>query len=104
MSAQTQTQVEPRVSTLNDYVPILGKAEVNELRTLASRLGKRSIQMVNSTAVGGGVAEMLNRIVPLLQELELTVRWDVITGGEDFFAVTKAFHNALHGGSYDLPD
>jgi trehalose synthase len=104
MSAQTQTQVEPRVSTLNDYVPILGKAEVNELRTLASRLGKRSIQMVNSTAVGGGVAEMLNRIVPLLQELELTVRWDVITGGEDFFAVTKAFHNALHGGGYDLPD
>jgi trehalose synthase len=105
MSAQTQTQVDPRVSsTLDDYIPILGKAEINELRTLASRLGKRSIQMVNSTAVGGGVAEMLNRIVPLLQELDLSVRWDVITGGDDFFAITKAFHNALHGGAYDLPD
>lgn len=104
MSTQTQTQVEPHVSTLDDYTNILGKAEVAELRTLASRLGKRSVQMVNSTAVGGGVAEMLTRIVPLLQELELPVRWDVITGGDDFFAVTKAFHNALHGGSYDLPD
>lgn len=101
---QTESQVAPHVSTLDDYIPILGKAEIGELRALAGRLGKRSIQMVNSTAVGGGVAEMLNRIVPLLQELELSVRWDVITGGDDFFAVTKAFHNALQGGSYDLPD
>jgi trehalose synthase len=101
---QTESHAEPHVSTLDDYVPILGKAEIGELRALAARLGKRSIQMVNSTAVGGGVAEMLNRIVPLMQELDLAVRWDVITGGEDFFAVTKAFHNALQGGSYDLPD
>jgi trehalose synthase len=104
MSSGTQTKADPHVCTLNDYIPILGKAEIAELRTLASRLGKRSVQMVNSTAVGGGVAEMLNRIIPLMQELELPVRWDVITGGEDFFAVTKAFHNALHGGSYDLPE
>ena len=58
--------------------------------------------MVNSTAVGGGVAEMLDRLVPLLAELEVTTNWDVITGGADFFAVTKAFHNALQGGEYDL--
>jgi trehalose synthase len=101
---QIDTRVEPRVSKLDDYISVLGKAEINELRTMAARLGRRSVQMVNSTAVGGGVAEMLNRIVPLMQELELGVRWDVITGGEDFFAITKAFHNALHGGSYDLPD
>lgn len=101
---QTESRAEPHVSTLDDYIPILGPAEIGELRALAARLGRRSIQMVNSTAVGGGVAEMLNRIVPLLQELELSVRWDVITGGDDFFAVTKAFHNALQGGSYDLHD
>lgn len=47
---------------------------------------------------------MLNRVVPLIQELELRIRWDVITGGDAFFAVTKAFHNALHGGSYDMGD
>jgi trehalose synthase len=52
---------------------------------------------INSTAVGGGVAEILNRMVPLLQELGLKTRWDVIKGGEAFYAVTKKFHNALHG-------
>jgi trehalose synthase len=59
--------------------------------------------MVNSTAVGGGVAEILVRLVPILQELGLAIRWDVITGGNDFYEVTKAFHNALHGGPYNLP-
>src|SRR5260370_21077374 len=58
--------------------------------------------MVNSTAVGGGVAEMMNRLVPLLGELEVPPHWDVITGGNDFFEVTKAFHNALHGSEYQL--
>jgi trehalose synthase len=58
--------------------------------------------MVNSTAVGGGVAEMLNRIVPLLSELEVPTHWDVIMGGSDFFEVTKGFHNALHGSHYEL--
>jgi trehalose synthase len=82
----------------------VGGAEIAELRTLATRLHGRSVQMVNSTAVGGGVAEILNRMVPLMQELGLAVRWDVITGGEDFFAITKAFHNALHGESFQMPD
>jgi trehalose synthase len=52
---------------------------------------------VNSTAVGGGVAEMLHRVVPLLNELGVSVKWDVIKGGADFFDITKAFHNALQG-------
>jgi trehalose synthase len=92
------------VNTLDDYVSVLGATEIAELRVLAQRVGGRSIQMVNSTALGGGVAEMLNRIVPLIQELDLPIRWDVITGDDQFFAITKAFHNALHGGDYDLPD
>jgi trehalose synthase len=58
--------------------------------------------MVNSTAVGGGVAEMLNRLVPLLDELGVKTGWEVITGGNDFFDVTKGFHNALHGGAFTL--
>jgi trehalose synthase len=101
MSTTTQTAVQAR---LDDYSSILGAGEVGELRALASRLKGRSIQMVNSTSVGGGVAEMLTRIVPLIEELDLRIRWDLITGGDDFFAVTKAFHNALHGAPYDLPD
>lgn len=100
----TQTQLETHLNTLDDYGSVIGTAEVAELRTLAQRLRGRTVQMVNSTAVGGGVAEILNRMVPLMNELEIGVRWDVITGGEDFFAVTKAFHNALHGESYRLSD
>lgn len=100
----SQSATESRVRRLDDYTRLLGAGEIAELRTLAERLHGRTIQMVNSTSVGGGVAEMLNRIVPLVEELNLAIRWDVITGGDDLFAVTKAFHNALQGGSYDLSD
>lgn len=100
----SQTQAQVRMIRLDDYQAVIGGAEMAELRTLAERLRGRSVQMVNSTAVGGGVAEILNRMVPLMQELGISVRWDVITGGEEFFAVTKAFHNALHGESYRLSD
>lgn len=100
----TPAQTIPRTNKLDDYEEVLGSGEIAELRVLARRLGGRSVQMVNSTAVGGGVAEMLNRIVPLIEELGLAIRWDVITGGEDFFAITKAFHNALHGERFDMPD
>ena len=87
---------------LDDYEPLIGRAEIEELRYLAQALREKKMKMVNSTAVGGGVAEILNRLVPLLNELEVSTHWDVITGGNDFFEVTKAFHNALHGGAYQL--
>ena len=87
---------------LDDYRSIVGSAEIDELRFLAQKLKGKTVKMVNSTAVGGGVAEMLNRLVPLLTELEVTTHWDVITGGNDFFEVTKAFHNALQGSGYEL--
>lgn len=87
---------------LADYAAIIGEGDLDELRYLADGVANKSVKMVNSTAVGGGVAEMLNRLVPLLSELGVTTHWDVITGGNDFFEVTKAFHNALHGAEYRL--
>jgi trehalose synthase len=93
----------PRLIHLDDYRTVLGEPEVVELRALAAGLQGRTVQMVNSTAVGGGVAEILTRLVPILQELGLAIRWDVMTGGDDFFEITKAFHNALHGGPYNMP-
>jgi len=90
------------MAQLDDYAPIVGRQEIDQLRFLADRLRGRRVKMVNSTAVGGGVAEILNRLIPLMNELEIQHRWEVITGGQDFFEVTKAFHNALHGAPYDL--
>jgi trehalose synthase len=85
---------------LDDYAALLGEGEIDELRVLAKPLRGRSIEMINSTAVGGGVAEILNRLLPLAEELELNMRWNVMTGGDDFYGVTKSFHNALHGAPY----
>jgi len=87
---------------IDDYEPIIGRGQVEELRFLAKALSGKTAKMVNSTAVGGGVAEMLNRLIPLLTELGVYTQWEVITGGNDFFEVTKGFHNALHGGDYEF--
>jgi trehalose synthase len=92
----------PPPPRLDDYESIIGGAALDELRFLARDLHGKSIKMVNSTALGGGVAEMLDRLVPLLLDLEIVTHWEVITGGNDFFEITKAFHNALHGGEYHL--
>ena len=86
----------------DDYMSIVGEAELNEIRHIAGMLKGKTVKMVNSTAVGGGVAEILNRLVPLMNELEVPTKWEVITGGNDFFEVTKGFHNALHGEQYEL--
>lgn len=83
--------------SLTDYDPLVGSSSIEELRELAKRLSRQRIVMVNSTRVGGGVAEILDRMVPLMKELALQVRWEVIEGSEPFYKVTKKFHNALHG-------
>jgi trehalose synthase len=85
------------MSRIEDYIPIVGQSVVDDLRLLAERLQGKVVQHINSTAVGGGVAEILNRMVPLLRDLGVDTRWDLIKGGEQFFEVTKKFHNALHG-------
>src|SRR3954463_10748904 len=92
--------IEQASCWLDRYVPLLGAAEVDELRTLAKPLEGATVEMVNSTAVGGGVAEILNRLLPLMRELGLDARWQVMEGGADFYDVTKGFHNALHGSAY----
>jgi len=83
--------------SLDDYAPVVGRSTIEELRDVVKPLSGRRVVMVNSTRLGGGVAEILQRMVPLLNELGLRVRWDVIEGSEPFFVVTKKFHNALHG-------
>ncbi len=73
-----------------------------ELAALAKQLAGVRIGHLNSTAAGGGVAELLARYVPMLQALGIHADWRLIHGEPEFFALTKAFHNALQGGHYDL--
>src|SRR4030066_2574907 len=84
-------------SRLHDYEPIVGRSSLEELGVLAEKLSGKIIQIISSTFVGGGVVEILEHMVPLLNQLGVDARWDVINGNEEFFEVTKKFHNALHG-------
>jgi len=87
---------------IEEYVPIVGQPLIEDLKLLGERLKGKVIQHINSTPVGGGVAEILNRMVPLFIELGVDTKWDVIKGGEQFFNVTKKFHNALHGKAEEI--
>jgi len=82
---------------LEQYAAVAGERAVEQLRALARPLAGLQLVHVNSTRVGGGVAEILTKMVPLMQELGLDVRWEVITGDDLFYSCTKTFHNALQG-------
>ncbi|ABK14586.1 trehalose synthase (ADP-glucose) [Methanothrix thermoacetophila PT] len=92
------------VSMIDKYRDIVGDEEVDELYLLANKLEGKSVQHINSTAVGGGVAEILSHIVPLMKELGVEARWDVIKGDERFFSITKSIHNALHGSDVQISE
>lgn len=82
---------------LAEYEPLIGSSSLDEIRQLARHLAGQRVLMVNSTRLGGGVAEILLRMVPMMNELGVPTRWDVMTGTPAFYTVTKKFHNALHG-------
>lgn len=91
-------------TTLLDYENVVGSEVIDEIRMVASHVRHKSLQNINSTPVGGGVAEILTRMIPLLRELGVNACWDVIKGNEAFFNVTKSFHNALHGNKEKITD
>lgn len=84
-------------ASLQEFAAVVGPAVTGELSRLADAVRHLRVQHVNSTSVGGGVAEILTRMVPLLRELGIDTHWDVIKGDREFFDVTKAIHNGLHG-------
>ncbi|MDH4367472.1 MAG: glycosyl transferase family 1, partial [Dehalococcoidia bacterium] len=95
--------MNPKVN-VKDYEPIVGRSYIEELRMLASKLSGKTVLNINSTMVGGGVAEILSRVVPLLNQLGVDVRWQIISGEGRFFKVTKKLHNALHGKAESISD
>ena len=90
------------MAKIEEYIPIVDESVIDDLRLLADKLKGRVIQHINSTPVGGGVAEILSRMVPLLRGLGVDTKWDVMKGSERFFEVTKKFHNALHGRAAEI--
>jgi trehalose synthase len=89
---------------LEQYARIVGEDVVDHLRQLAKALEGARVVHVNSTRLGGGVAEILTWLVPLQQELGLKSTWEVITGDESFYQCTKSFHNALQGNEVGIPE
>jgi trehalose synthase len=85
------------MTSILDYGPVAGQEVIKHLWQLARPLKGLKVVHVNSTRVGGGVAEILTRLVPLKQELGIDARWEVITGTERFYECTKGFHNGLQG-------
>ena len=82
---------------ISQYAQVVGDDVMDQLCQLAAPLEGRKVVHVNSTRVGGGVAEILHKLVPLMEELGLEVTWEVITGEGDFYHCTKRFHNGLQG-------
>ncbi len=89
---------------LEEYTKYAGPEVTEHLRQLAEPLKGLKLVHVNSTKIGGGVAEILHKMVPLMKELGIQTTWEVIHGDPEFYQCTKAFHNALQGMQLNLPD
>jgi len=89
-------KIDKQNNGIDAYRAIVGNESVDELRIIADKLKDKSIQNINSTSLGGGVAEILSRMVPLMHDLGINMWWDVIKADERFFEITKKIHNGLH--------
>ncbi|MFP4476464.1 MAG: glycosyltransferase [Desulfatibacillaceae bacterium] len=89
---------------LEQYESVVGENVIDQLRQLTAPLSGMRVVHVNSTREGGGVAEILHRLVPLKQELGLDVDWEVVTGDDRFYECTKKMHNTLQGEPEKIPE
>jgi len=90
--------------SLEEYRGIIGDEVISSIYKKARRLYGVGVLHINSTYVGGGVAEMLTSLVPLMNDVGLQADWRTFHGSPDFFTVTKKFHNALQGDKINLTD
>jgi trehalose synthase len=82
---------------LSDYRPIIGDAKTEEILELAKPLKSSRVLHMNATAFGGGVAELLRSLIPMMRDLGIDAQWQVMNGDADFFEVTKQIHNGMQG-------
>ena len=91
-----------KTNSLSSYSHIVGKQQIDEIYAEAGKLRGKHITCVNSTFQGGGVAEILNSIVPMFDQVGVDFGWRILHGTPDFFTITKKFHNALQGDEINL--
>lgn len=89
---------------LQEYAAVVGEDVIDQLLQLAEPLKGKKVVHINSTRAGGGVAEILMKLVPLQRELGLDAQWEIIPGQDEFYQCTKLFHNALQGRTAVLPE
>ncbi|MXV64174.1 glycosyltransferase [Natronorubrum sp. JWXQ-INN-674] len=90
--------------SIEAYAAVTERDRLERLRSLADALADARILHLNSTATGGGVAELLRSIVPLCNDLGVETDWLVMDADDDFFEVTKAMHNGLQGNAEPLTE
>ena len=91
-------------NVLEKYEQVVGGDVIGHLRQLAHPLEGLHLVHVNATRVGGGVAEILHKMVPFMEELGINTRWEVIEGESAFYQCTKSFHNGIQGNRASIPE
>ena len=94
--------VDVETQPVEAYEPMIGREAVEELLELGRALSGAKVVQLNATAYGGGVSELLRSMIPIYRGLGIEAEWQVITGDDAFFEVTKGLHNALQGGDFEL--
>lgn len=95
-------EVKVAEKRFSDYRPIIGQPTADELLALGKKLRGKRVAHVNATAYGGGVAELLHSMVPLMRDLGIDAHWFVLAGTGPFYDATKTIHNSLQGAATGL--
>ena len=90
------------IQNMEDYIDIVGTEVIATIYKKATRLYNKHIININSTFQGGGVAEILSRLVPMLNYVGVDTGLRILHGNPAFFDVSKKFHNALQSGTINL--
>ena len=90
------------VLSLDKYQDIVGDNYIEQIHDQASAFSEKTMVHINSTYQGGGVAEILNSLIILMNDVGIKTDWRVLHGDLDFFTITKKFHNALQGEKINL--
>src|SRR6056297_823179 len=93
-----------KVNAIEDYREIIGDKALHNIHKKARKLYKKRVLHINATYIGGGVAEILSSLVPLMNDVGVDAGWRIVHGSPDFFSITKNFHNGLQGEEINLDE